>query len=81
MEFIQSAVRVNAVAPGPTPTEAVSRMFGSQDKFEEFFKVKSRPEERANPRRLPRRCCPWLPPQSSFVVGQILTVDGGLTAQ
>jgi NAD(P)-dependent dehydrogenase (short-subunit alcohol dehydrogenase family) len=80
IEFIQSGVRVNAVAPGPVLSEAASRMFGSQDKFEEFFKGKIPAGRVGQPEDIAEAVLYLASPQASFVVGQILTVDGGLTA-
>jgi NAD(P)-dependent dehydrogenase (short-subunit alcohol dehydrogenase family) len=81
LEFISSGVRVNAVAPGPVATEAAHRMFGSEEKFEEFFKGKVPAGRTGRPEDIAEAVLYLASPQASFVVGQILTVDGGLTAQ
>jgi NAD(P)-dependent dehydrogenase (short-subunit alcohol dehydrogenase family) len=81
IEFIQSGVRVNAVAPGPVGTEAAFRMFGSEAKFEEYFKGKVPAGRTGKPEDIAEAVLYLASPQASFVVGQILTVDGGLTAQ
>lgn len=81
LEFIPSGVRVNAVAPGPVASEATSRMFGSQEKFEDFFKGKVPAGRVGVPEDIAEAVLYLASPQASFVVGQILTVDGGLTAQ
>jgi NAD(P)-dependent dehydrogenase (short-subunit alcohol dehydrogenase family) len=79
IEFIKSGVRVNAVSPGPTLTEMTGRMFGSQDNFRAFAKS-------AVPAGAPGRVediadAVLYLASAPFVVGQILTVDGGLSAQ
>jgi NAD(P)-dependent dehydrogenase (short-subunit alcohol dehydrogenase family) len=81
MEFIASGVRVNAVAPGPTLSEGASRMFGSEEKFEEFFKGRLPVGRTGRPEDIAEAVLYLASPQAAFVVGQILTVDGGLTAQ
>jgi len=79
IEFIKSGVRVNAVSPGPTLTDMTGRMFGSQDNFRAFAQSAvpaggpGRVEDIAN-------AVLYLA-SAPFVVGQVLTVDGGLTAQ
>ncbi len=79
IEFIKSGVRVNAVAPGPTLTEMTGKMFGSQESFIAFAKS-------AVPVGAPGRVediadAVLYLASAPFVVGQVLTVDGGLTAQ
>jgi NAD(P)-dependent dehydrogenase (short-subunit alcohol dehydrogenase family) len=81
IEFIPFGVRVNAVAPGPVATEAALRMFGSEAKFEEFFKGKVPAGRTGKPEDIAEAVLYLASPQASFVVGQMLTVDGGLTAQ
>ncbi|MGO8969424.1 MAG: SDR family NAD(P)-dependent oxidoreductase [Myxococcaceae bacterium] len=81
MEFIQSGVRVNAVAPGPILTEAASRMFGSPEKFDEFFKPRVPAGRTGQPEEIAEGVLYLASAQAAFVVGQILTIDGGLTAQ
>lgn len=81
LEFIPSGVRVNAVAPGPIATEATSAMFGSDEKFEEAFKGKLPVGRTGHPEDVAEAVLYLASPEASFVVGQILTVDGGLTAQ
>ena len=73
-------MRVNAVAPGfPTLTEMTGKMFGSQESFIAFAKS-------AVPVGAPGRVediadAVLYLASAPFVVGQVLTVDGGLTAQ
>jgi NAD(P)-dependent dehydrogenase (short-subunit alcohol dehydrogenase family) len=81
IEFIPSGVRVNAVAPGPIGTDAANRMFGGADKFEEFFKSRVPAGRTGRPAEIAEAVLYLASPQASFVVGQILTIDGGLTAQ
>lgn len=81
LEFISSGVRVNAVAPGPIGTEMATAMFGSGEKFEEAFKGKLPVGRTGRSEDIAEAVLYLASPEASFVVGQILTVDGGLTAQ
>jgi NAD(P)-dependent dehydrogenase (short-subunit alcohol dehydrogenase family) len=80
VEFNPSGVRVNAVAPGPVATEAAEAMFGSEEKFEEAFKGKLPVGRTGRPEDIAEAVLYLASPEASFAVGQILTVDGGLTA-
>jgi NAD(P)-dependent dehydrogenase (short-subunit alcohol dehydrogenase family) len=81
LEFISQGVRVNAVAPGPVLTEAATNMFGGEDKFRAFFQDKLPVGRVGLPEDIAEAVLYLASPQASFVVGQILTVDGGYTAQ
>ena len=79
IEFISQGVRVNAVAPGPIVTDMADRVFGGLDALQAVAK-------QAVPVGVPGRVediaaavLYLASPEAGFVVGQILTVDGGLT--
>ena len=81
IEFIPQGVRVNAVAPGPIVTDMAARVFGGLDALQAVAK-------QAVPVGVPGRVediaaavLYLASPEAGFVVGQILTVDGGLTAR
>lgn len=75
-EFGPSGIRVNAVAPGIISSERLVRIM--TDKFGEKEYQSSlgrfgKPEEVAD-------CCVYLlSPRSSYITGQIIAVDGGLS--
>ncbi len=81
MEFIQSGVRVNAVAPGPVVTEMAMRFFGSLENLEAASKARNPTGAAGRPEDIAEAVLYLASPQAAFVVGQILRVDGGLTVQ
>jgi NAD(P)-dependent dehydrogenase (short-subunit alcohol dehydrogenase family) len=78
LDYAQSGIRINAVAPGPTRTEMLERAGGGNvESFAELVPAKrlGRPEDIAE-------AVVWLAsPASSFVNGHVLAVDGGYLAQ
>ena len=79
MEFIPQGVRVNAVAPGPIETDMAARMFGG---LEASGPSPGRRFPRARPGRvedIAEAVLYLASPEARFVVGQVLTVDGGLS--
>jgi NAD(P)-dependent dehydrogenase (short-subunit alcohol dehydrogenase family) len=81
LETIKSGIRINAVSPGAVGTPMAERSFGSLENQQKFFapfypigRVGS-PEEIA-------AAVLWLSsPESSFVVGQDIVIDGGFIIQ
>jgi NAD(P)-dependent dehydrogenase (short-subunit alcohol dehydrogenase family) len=80
LEFAAYHVRVNAVAPGPTESEALTRAGMSMPEIEAV----KRQEESANPlgrRGNPDDIAHWVlalaSPAGKWVTGQVITVDGG----
>ena len=80
IEFIQRGVRVNAVSPGPIETDMGSRFFGSTEALRAFA---------ANvpagilgaPKDIAEAVLYLASPEARFIIGQTLTLDGGLGAQ
>jgi NAD(P)-dependent dehydrogenase (short-subunit alcohol dehydrogenase family) len=81
MEFIPQGVRVNAVAPGPIETEMAERMFGSLDNFRAFSKPLVPSGAPGHVDDIAEAVLYLASAESRFVVGQVLTVDGGQTAR
>ncbi len=81
IEFVKAGVRVNAVSPGPIETDMGARFFGSLDNMRGFAKTAVPTGAPGMASDIAEAVLYLASAQSSFVVGQTLTVDGGLLAQ
>jgi NAD(P)-dependent dehydrogenase (short-subunit alcohol dehydrogenase family) len=81
LEFIPQGVRVNAVAPGPIETDMAARMFGSLDAFRAYFKPQIPAGAPGVVADIAEAVVYLASPEARFVVGQVLLVDGGITAR
>jgi NAD(P)-dependent dehydrogenase (short-subunit alcohol dehydrogenase family) len=80
LEGATSGVRVNAVAPGPIDTDMLTRFTG--DAGRKAGLVSGVPLKRAGvPREIADAIVFLASDQASFVTGQIVSVDGGKSAQ
>ena len=81
IEFIPQGVRVNAVAPGPIETEMANRVFGGLDGVRAVAKQLVPLGTPGVVEDIAAATLYLASPESRFVVGQVLVVDGGLTAR
>jgi len=79
LELAEQGVRVNAVAPGPTESEALDQMGLSQAEIEQL-KADERDRIPLGRRGQPEDVAPWVVALSDpvgWVTGQVIGVDGG----
>jgi NAD(P)-dependent dehydrogenase (short-subunit alcohol dehydrogenase family) len=81
IEFIASGVRVNAVSPGPVVTDMAMRLFGSEENVAGFAKGRVPAGVAGHVDDIAQTVLHLASPGAKFVVGQILSVDGGVSAQ
>jgi NAD(P)-dependent dehydrogenase (short-subunit alcohol dehydrogenase family) len=80
LEGAAFGVRVNAVAPGPVDTEMLNRFTGNADR--KVGLIAGVPMQRAGaPEEIAHAIVFLASEQASFVTGQIVSVDGGKSAQ
>ena len=80
LEAVAFGVRVNAVAPGPIATDMLDRFTGDADGKAAF--VAGVPARRAGtPEEIAQTIMFLASRQASFITGQIVGVDGGMSAQ
>ena len=80
LEGAEFGVRVNAVAPGPVETEMLNRFTGNADRKAGL--VAGVPLKRAGaPEEIAKAIVFLASDNASFVTGQIVSVDGGKSAQ
>jgi NAD(P)-dependent dehydrogenase (short-subunit alcohol dehydrogenase family) len=80
LEAVAFGVRVNAVAPGPVATGMLDRFTGDADGKAALIALV--PQKRAGtPQEVAQTIMFLASEQASFVTGQILSVDGGISVQ
>ncbi len=80
LDYIGQGVRINAVCPGATRTQLLAAWF-QDPKVEEFILSRHPIGRVAEPEEIARVVLFLASDDASFIVGQALAVDGGLTAQ
>src|SRR5690606_14740569 len=82
LELAPFHIRVNAVAPGPTETEILARSGLSNDAIDELKRAEAKqvPLQR---RGTPEEIAAWIVnlsnPEATWITGQVIAVDGGLS--
>lgn len=80
VEYGKYGIRVNAVSPGAIRTEALHKLFGGDEALQRI--AKAHPLGRIGAPEEVAEAVAWLfSDSSSYYTGQVLTLDGGLTAQ
>jgi NAD(P)-dependent dehydrogenase (short-subunit alcohol dehydrogenase family) len=82
LELAPQAVRVNAVAPGPTESAALTGMMGLTPEQAEAVREQERAKIPLQRRGRPEDVARWIialaDPAADWITGQVITVDGGL---
>ena len=80
IEWAEHGIRVNAVAPGTIETPSRAAFFAADPVFREAL-IKRIPQHRfGTPDEVARAVCYLVSPQASYITGQTLVLDGGLTS-
>ena len=81
LEYAQRGIRVNAVCPGPVQTPLVDKILEGKPEIIDAI-ISREPVGRMGEAEEIAHAVVWLcSPQASFVVGSVLSVDGGFVAQ
>jgi NAD(P)-dependent dehydrogenase (short-subunit alcohol dehydrogenase family) len=83
LELACEGIRVNAVAPGPTETDALTSMMGLSSLAAKAVRDQERQQiplkRRGDPRDVARWIIQLADPAANWVTGQVLAIDGGLS--
>lgn len=81
IELAGDGIRVNAVAPGPVKSGALTGMMGLPVEMAAAIETQEEAQVPLGRRGLPADIVPWIlrlgGPDSDWLTGQVLTVDGG----
>ena len=81
LEYAAQNIRINAVAPGAVRTELREKLF-TMGQFDEAAVAATHPIKRiGEPQEIARGIAWLLSDEASFVIGHVLSIDGGLNAQ
>jgi NAD(P)-dependent dehydrogenase (short-subunit alcohol dehydrogenase family) len=81
LEFAKQNIRVNAVAPAAIETAMVDRFAGPDGEMREYFKSLHPVGRMGKAEEVADAVLFLCSPQSGFITGESLKVDGGFTAQ
>ena len=76
-EVARNGIRVNAVSPGTINTPGVKRYFESEPKAKEMLEKSSLLRRIGEPEEIGELVSFLLPDRSSYITGQVISVDGG----
>lgn len=85
-DYLKDGLRCNAVCPGTVESpslhervDALTKEFGSRDKAWEFFLSRQPSGRLGQPHEIASMCAFLASDQASFITGQVINVDGGIT--
>lgn len=76
-EWANYGIRVNAIAPGPFPTEGAWTRLVPDPKFEKMFLAKNPSKRYGEPTEIQHAALYLMSDASTYVNGTVLTIDGG----
>jgi NAD(P)-dependent dehydrogenase (short-subunit alcohol dehydrogenase family) len=81
MELAGDGIRVNAIAPGPVKSGALTGMMGLPDEMAKQIEQQEAAQIPLGRRGVTADIVPWIlrlgSPQNEWLTGQVLTIDGG----
>lgn len=81
IELASDGIRVNAVAPGPVESGALTGMMGLTDEMAEQIEAQETAQIPLGRRGVPEDIVPWIlqlgSSENAWLTGQTLTIDGG----
>lgn len=81
MELANDGIRVNAIAPGPVKTGALTGFMGLPDDMADQVEAQEAAQVPLGRRGVTADIVPWIiqlgSPENAWLTGQVLTVDGG----
>ena len=80
VEYGKAGIRVNAVSPGYTRTDMVERLLAEQPEMEAMLNKASPMRRMGQPQEVARTIVWLCSESSSFINGQAVAIDGGITA-
>lgn len=80
IEWVEQGIRVNAVAPGAVETRIRKKSFDADPVFREAYRNKVPMKRFGEPSDVAEAVAYLAGPRSAYVTGQVMLVDGGLTA-
>lgn len=80
LEYIQQGIRINAISPGVMHTEMMQRFLDSSGVSIDDLAASAAIKRPADPAEVAAATVWLCSPAASFIVGQAIPVDGGLTA-
>ncbi|MEM9629973.1 MAG: SDR family oxidoreductase [Pseudomonadota bacterium] len=83
VELASDGIRVNAIAPGPVKTGALTGMMGLPEEVAQQVEAQEEAQIPLGRRGVPNDIVPWIlrlgSSENEWLTGQVLTIDGGWT--
>lgn len=77
IEWGGRGIRLNAIAPGPFPTEGASQRLAPDPRLLEVMRCQNPLQRFGDPQELGNLAVFMLAPQNSYLNGEVVTLDGG----